>query len=107
MNKPPDTLSTVDELIAGLGEDLRAQRLQRNLTQQVLAERSGISVRALKNLESGNGATLHTLVSVLRALGRQDWLRSVAPMATINPLTMPDTLSQRQRASGKPRMKAR
>ncbi|MFO1195394.1 MAG: helix-turn-helix transcriptional regulator [Burkholderiaceae bacterium] len=107
MNKPPDTLSTVDELIVGLGEDLRAQRLQRNLTQQLLAERSGISVRALKNLESGHGATLRTLVSVLRALGRQDWLRSIAPVATINPLTMPDALSQRQRAAGKPRKKAR
>lgn len=46
-----------------------------------------MSVRALRNLESGAGSTVRTLVSVLRALGRHEWLNTVAPVATINPLT--------------------
>jgi transcriptional regulator with XRE-family HTH domain len=84
---------------AGLGENLKALRLTRNLDQKTLAERAGISVRALRNLEGGQGSTLKTLVSVLRALGRQAWLDTIAPVATINPLALTRQAQPRQRAS--------
>jgi transcriptional regulator with XRE-family HTH domain len=75
---------TTEEMEAALGDKLKALRLSRNLDQQTLAERAGVSVRALRSLESGQGSTLKTLVAVLRALGRQDWLNTIAPVATIN-----------------------
>jgi transcriptional regulator with XRE-family HTH domain len=84
---------------ADLGEKLKALRLGKNLDQKTLAERAGVSVRALRNLEGGKGSTVKTLVSVLRALGRQGWLSTVAPVATINPLTLTRDASPRQRAS--------
>jgi transcriptional regulator with XRE-family HTH domain len=86
------------ELAAGLGASLRALRLDRNLDQKTVAARAGVSVHALKNLESGKG-TLKTLVSVLRALERESWLTTVAPMATINPLSLPRAATPRQRAA--------
>ena len=95
---------TPDEMEAALGERLKALRLNRNLDQKTLAERGGISVRALRNLEGGEGSTLHTLVSVLRALGREEWLETIAPVATINPLALTSKALGRQRAS-KPRAK--
>jgi transcriptional regulator with XRE-family HTH domain len=90
---------THGEMENALGDKLRALRLSRNLDQKTLAERSGLSVRALRNLESGQGSTVKTLVSVLRALGRQDWLNTIAPVATINPLTLTRQAQPRQRAS--------
>lgn len=90
---------TPGEMEAALGEKLKALRLSRNLDQKTLAERAGLSVRALRSLESGEGSTLKTLVGVLRALGRQDWLNTIAPMATINPLTLTREAQPRQRAS--------
>lgn len=90
---------TPDEMEAALGEKLRAFRLSRNLDQKTLAERAGVSVRALRSLEAGQGSTLRTLVSVLRALGRQEWLATVAPVATINPVNLTRTAQPRQRAS--------
>lgn len=93
------TKQTTTELEAALGANLRALRLERNIDQQTLAERAGISLRALKNLEGGAGSTLKSLVCVLRALGREGWLNSVAPVATINPLTMTRKSEPRQRAS--------
>lgn len=87
------------EMEAALGEKLKALRLSRNLDQKTLAERAGLSVRALRSLESGQGSTLKTLVSILRALGRQDWLNTIAPVATINPLTLTREAQPRQRAS--------
>lgn len=90
---------TPEEMEAELGEKLRRLRLNKNLDQQTLAERSGVSVRALRNLESGQGSSLKTLIRVLRSLGRESWLQTVAPMATINPLTLTRVAKPRQRAS--------
>lgn len=90
---------TPDEMEAGLGEKLKTLRLSRNLDQKTLAERAGISVRALRNLEGGQGSTIKTLVCVLRALGRQEWLNTIAPVATINPLALTREAQPRQRAS--------
>ena len=84
---------------AELGDKLRTLRLWRNLQQSTLAARAGVSVRALRSLEAGQGSTLHTLVCVLRALGREDWLSAIAPVATVNPLAMTRDAQPRQRAS--------
>ena len=90
---------TPDEMEAAIGAQLRALRVIRNLDQVTLAERAGVSPRALRNLESGAGTTLHTLVCVVRALGRQDWLKAVGPVASINPLMLGREAEPRKRAS--------
>ena len=95
---------TPAEIEAELGERLKTLRVHRNLDQVTLAERAGISVRTLRNLESGSGSSLRTLILVVRALGREQWLESIAPVPTINPLMLTRTASPRQRAS-KPRGK--
>lgn len=88
---------TAAETEIALGERLRALRLERNLEQETLAERAGLSRKAVKNLEAGRG-TIRTLVAVLRVLGRDSWLDAVAPVPTINPLTLTAPGTQRQRA---------
>ena len=61
--------------------------------------RAGVSLNALKHLEGGKGSTLRTLMGVLRALDRVEWLATIAPVASINPLTLPRAGTVRQRAS--------
>lgn len=92
-------LQTIEELEASLGANVRALRLQRNLSQEVLAARAGISINALKNLERGKGATLRTFLSVLRALDKADWIKTLAPVVSINPLHMVKYKPVRLRAS--------
>jgi hypothetical protein len=58
-----------------------------------------VSVRALRNIENGQGSTVKTLLSVVRALGRESWLGTVAPVATVNPLSLTSRASQRVRAT--------
>jgi len=94
-------METVSDLEAELGRKLRLLRLDRNLDQATLARRAGVGLNSLKRLELGQGSTTHTLISVLRALSREEWLKTVAPIATINPLTMPKTAKPRQRAAGR------
>src|SRR5271168_1995581 len=95
---PGPGYTTIGDLEAKLGSKLRLLRLDRNLEQATLAERAGVSRNALKRLELGRGSTTHTLLSVLRALGRENWLETIAPVATINPLTMTRAAKPRQRA---------
>jgi len=100
----PTRSYTPEELEYEIGRSLRRLRVNRNLEQAVLAERAGVSTRALRNLELGNGSSLRTLVCIVRALGRQEWLGTIGPVATINPLMMTRDAEPRQRAS-KPRTK--
>jgi transcriptional regulator with XRE-family HTH domain len=96
---------TVAEWGAELGQQCRALRLRANLDQRSLAERAGIGLTALKNLESGKGATVKTLIKVLRVLDRASWLQTLAPVVSISPLQMLKTKPARQRAS-RPRGKS-
>jgi transcriptional regulator with XRE-family HTH domain len=85
----------VDERERQLGQHVRARRLAARLTQVELADRANVSLGALKHLESGAGSTITTLVKVLRALGADDWLETLAlPPAPFDPLAL---LEQRRR----------
>lgn len=84
-----------DELEKVIGRHIRSLRLARGLTQVEVAERANISLGALKHLESGAGATVHTLVKALRALGHEDWLDTLEPgTRAFNPLAL---LASRER----------
>ena len=97
-NDTSPTYATIADLEGELGRELRRLRLDQNLEQATLAQRAGVSLNALKRIELGRGSTTHTFLSILRALGREGWLTTIAPVATINPLTMPRAAKRRQRA---------
>jgi hypothetical protein len=58
-----------------------------------------MTLNVVKNLEAGKGATVKSLVKVLRALGRAEWIESLPPAVSINPLQMLKLKPSRQRAS--------
>lgn len=91
--------ATSEEWEGELGRQIRALRLRQNLNQQQLADQAGIALNAVKNLERGEGATLRSLIQVLRVLNRVDWLRALAPVVSISPVQMLKTKAPRQRAS--------
>ena len=80
--------NTPNELQHILGERLRRLRLNRNLDQRTTAEKAGISEKALRNLESGRGSTVETLLRVLKALDYVQGIDMLAPEATVNPLDL-------------------
>lgn len=90
---------TAEEMEATLGERLKTIRIHQNLDQETLSARAGISVRTLRNLEAGCGSSLRTLINVARALGREAWFDTIAPIPSINPLMLTRTAVPRQRAS--------
>jgi transcriptional regulator with XRE-family HTH domain len=92
-----DPIVSSQELEQRLGERLRQLRLLKNISQATLAEQAGVSLNALKHLESGKGARVTSLIKVLRALDRSDWLETLAPVVSISPLQMLKTESRERK----------
>ena len=90
---------TIEEWEATLGRQLRDLRLRQNVDQRQLANQAGVALNVVKNLEAGKGATVKAMVKVLRALGRVEWLDTLAPVVSISPLQMLKSKPTRQRAS--------
>ena len=92
-----EVIRTSAEMEQLLGSRLRELRLLKDLDQKSLAERGGISLNAVKHLESGKGARVNSLIKVLRALERTDWLDTLAPIVSISPMQMLKSASREPR----------
>ena len=92
--------ASIDQMLVEVGDSIRRLRLQRNLSQGVVAERSGISFGAYRNLESGHGVSLRSFLAVCRTLGKTDWMRTLPP-PMISPMEIlrRENRPARQRAS--------
>jgi transcriptional regulator with XRE-family HTH domain len=82
------SFKTLDELQSALGERLRALRLSRNFSQRELADKAGVSLRALHNLEAGSGSTLETFLRDLKALNAVDAIETLVPQPKVSPLDL-------------------
>lgn len=98
-----DKILSLQELEQTLGESIKKLRLQKNLDRQTLCDQAGISLNALRHLETGAGASVKTLLLVIRTLKNVAWLESLAPQVSINPLhsIRHNVIRERARRSGK------
>lgn len=69
-----------DRKIVELGAQIRALRLSMNIDQRDLASWAGVGLTPLKHLETGQGTTVRTLVRVVCALGRDEWLNQLSDL---------------------------
>jgi transcriptional regulator with XRE-family HTH domain len=85
-------LTTAEEVLSQLALRLRAQRLAQELTQQNLARMAGLSLGAVRKLESDGQCSLETLIRVTQALGL---------VAELEPLfaQKPESIAAMQRAA--------
>lgn len=97
------SLATISQWEETVGDDVRRLRHRQRLTQVELAARANVSLSALKNLESGKGSTLTTVIRVARALGRIEWLSSLAPSEpSVSPMA---ALQQRRQSAAAQRVR--
>jgi len=91
------SFKTPEELQSLLGSRLRKLRLSRNIDQRATADKAGISEKALRNLESGHGSTVGTLIRTLKALDSLDGIEMLAPEPGVDPLALLHTPRPPQR----------
>lgn len=76
---------TDDAIAEQLGDAMRERRLRKGITQDELAEQTGVSTPTIQKLEKGKG-TLQLLISVLRELNSLDLLATLLAPPRISPL---------------------
>ena len=87
-------------ILKEIGQRMRRERLNQNLSQDVLSEKAGISRGTLSALENGGSTTTENLVAVVRALGKLGYLNNFIPPVEVSPV-------QLAKAGGKQRKRAR
>lgn len=88
---------TAEEWEEILGQQIRNLRILRNMDQRALSEQAGVALNVIKRIESGKTSTTKSLIKILRVLNRVEWLETLAPKITVNPLQMTPQKSPRQR----------
>ncbi len=92
-----------DAALKELGLRIAQYRLNRNLTQSVLAEEAGVSLRTLHRVEHGESTHLTNMIRILRALHLLENLDSLIPEPAISPIQQVKMQGKkRQRASSPP-----
>lgn len=93
-------LAPATAILRTLGERVRAQRLAQGLPQYELAQMAGLSLGALRKLESTGQSSLETLIRVIQALGLVSELDDLLVLRrqSIAQMEKAEAIHQRQRA---------
>lgn len=83
------------ELLQKIGGKLKEIRLEQNIKQKELAEKSGLSMFSISQMETGHNTSVQSIIQVLRALGRMDMLNAFI----INNKEDENPMADRQRVS--------
>ena len=73
-------------LLADLGQRLAQVRVERNLTQEGLADAAAVSKRTIERLETGQSVQLSNLIRVLAALDLAHNLDQLVPVTGPRPM---------------------
>jgi transcriptional regulator with XRE-family HTH domain len=90
-------------ILVELGQRLRDARLERNLSQEAVAEEAGIGRYTLQRMEAGESPSLINFVRVLRVLGLLGELERLLPGPTPSPIDELERRGRRRRRAGSPR----
>lgn len=80
--------NTNQELLAEIGRRLRRERMNQELTQDMLAERTGLRQATISRVERGYDFTIETMIEILRALDRLENLDAFLPAPTASPIAL-------------------
>ena len=89
-------------VLSVLGERVKQERLNQNITQKKLSSLAGLSLIVIRRLEGGRGCTLGNFIKILRSLGKLDQIDLLLPEPGISPIDLArrDGM-QRKEASGR------
>ena len=87
--------------VVEFGKLLKQIRLNANMTQEALAQKSGLDRSTISQLENGRAATILTLVQVLRALQKLELLEGFVEEKVSPILALKTQGKERQRASAR------
>ncbi len=92
--------NTDQHVLDELGRRIARHRLNRNMTQEALADQAGVSRPTVARLEQGRSTNVANLIRILRALNLIENLEALLPAPPSSPIQQLRTKRhERQRAS--------
>lgn len=93
-----------EEILKKIGAKLKEIRVERNMKQKELSERSGLSMFSISQIETGHNTSVLSLIQVLQALDRMDMLEPFLKDKQVDPelvarFIQSQQLPQRQRVT--------
>lgn len=85
-----------------LGTRLAQYRLNRNQTQEALAEEAGVSERTIIRVEQGESVQLTNLIRVLRALHLLENFEALVPAPAMSPIQQVKMHGKRRKRASSP-----
>jgi transcriptional regulator with XRE-family HTH domain len=93
------TIAASNQIEAALCRRIESIRLSRNITQEQLADESGVSTKTIGRMERGEGVSLDTFIRVMIALKIQHNLEGLLPDPSVRPIERVGLVSgERKRA---------
>ncbi|MCO4761993.1 MAG: helix-turn-helix transcriptional regulator [Myxococcales bacterium] len=90
-----------DVVLTEIGSRIRRHRLDRNLTQAVLAAEAGVSLPTLQRIERGASVQWVSILRILRGLSMLSHIELLVPEPDVRPMALlQQNTPLRQRASG-------
>ena len=74
------------EILSEIGSRMKAFRITKNITQQVLAERSGLNRSTIRDLENGKSLNMLSMIQVFRSLDLLSKLEDLLPGTESGPV---------------------
>lgn len=94
------TLDNADDIARALAEDFRKRRVEKNLTREQVAEKSGVAVSNIVRFEQKGLVSLKNLISIAMAMGYTSEVKNI--FSEPKYFTM-EELSQIRKNTGKTR----
>lgn len=86
LNMQIDSQLTDETVLREVGRRLERHRLDRNLSQEKLAEEAGVGRRTVQRIEHGGSVQMTSFVRILRTLGLLDGLGTAIPAPLPSPM---------------------
>src|SRR6478609_2190299 len=95
-----EALNSDETVLREIGGRLARTRLERNVSQEELANEAGVSKSTIERLEAGRPVKLDSFVRVLRALGQLGVLDRLIPEPLPSPVERLRLQGKRRRRAG-------
>jgi len=89
------------EIVREICRNIKKMRINKNISQQEVADIAGLDRTTISRMESGRAVTLLTLVQVLRALDKFDILDAFEVQSFLSPIKLLKEEEKKRKRAGK------
>lgn len=75
-------------IVSEIGKRMKATRVKKKFTQAEVAERAGLSVFTVSQIETGKNTSLASLIAVMRVLKLLENIEALVPEQVISPVSL-------------------